>query len=238
MLALSQATDIAEPQPDGTCGSPTQAAPNSVEDRHSFGASAVSAAARIGTRRPGWSHTSAYRAGPHRTHVTRGSRNLWRRNHLVYEVGEIAQPNNGCIPRPVATRDAWYFDCARHDQRGSDRRSSLNFSLFHFVVSFARCASPRRAALEYRGVVSARDGFVACAADHPQLGVRNRHCTTPAVRWLLRATIGVHAAAALENARTLGDRVPVSHCAPHDASRISHHDRRLPSSCRLEQPLR
>ena len=27
MLALSQATDIAEPQPEGTCGSPTQAAP-------------------------------------------------------------------------------------------------------------------------------------------------------------------------------------------------------------------
>ena len=104
---------------------------DSVEDRHSLEPSAVWAAARIGTRRPGWSHTSAYRAGPHRTHVTRESRNLWRRNHLVYEVGEIAQPNNGCIPRPVATRDAWLFDCARHDQRGSDRRSSLNFSLFH-----------------------------------------------------------------------------------------------------------
>jgi hypothetical protein len=238
MLALSQATDIAEPQPDGTCGSPTQAAPNSVEDRHSFGASAVSAAARIGTRRPGWSHTSAYRAGPHRTHVTRGSRNLWRRNHLVYEVGEIAQPNNGCIPRPVATRDAWYFDCARHDQRGSDRRSSLNFSLFHlwFLSRGARVHDVLHSSI----AASCRPGTAssACAADHPQPGVRNRHCTTPAVRWLLRATIGVHAAAALENARTLGDRVPVSHCAPHDPSRISHHDRRLPSSCRLEQPLR
>jgi hypothetical protein len=66
-----------------------------------------------------------------RRHITRGSRNLWRRNHLVDEVGEIAQPNNGWIPRPVATRDARYFDGARRDQRGSDRRPCLNFSLFH-----------------------------------------------------------------------------------------------------------
>jgi hypothetical protein len=88
---------------------------------------------------------------PGQCRVTRGSRNLWRRNHLVYEVGEIAQPNNGCIPRPVATRDAWYFHCARHNQRGSDRRSCLNFSLFHLWLP-QRGASPRHG-LAYRGVV-------------------------------------------------------------------------------------
>ena len=129
----------------------------------------------------------------------RGSRNLWRRNHLVYEVGEIAQTNNGCIPRPVATRDAWYFDCARHDQRGSDRRSSLNFSLFHLrFLSRGACAESTTCCTR---VSRRRVGQGRLRRHVLQIipnWVRNRHCTTPAVRWLLRATIGVHAAAALE----------------------------------------
>ena len=105
-------------------------------------------------------------------HVTRESRNLWRRNHLVYEVGEIAQPDNGCIPGPVATRDAWYFDCARHDQRGSDRRSCLNFSLFHLWFPSRGQSTPT--CPQYRGVKPFGSIHTFISPGYPANGYQSR----------------------------------------------------------------